>query len=94
MSTDATLSEVEILSEVIEPNRPTLSRALAEELLAMHFNDDATQRIRDLIGKNNAGTISPTEKTTLGNYLRVGEFLDLLQAKARLALLKNGDTAT
>lgn len=90
MSTDATLSEVEILSEVIEPNRPTFSPALAEELLAMRFNEDATERIRDLMGKNNAGTITSAEKATLGNYLRVGEFLDLLQAKARLALLKNG----
>lgn len=90
MSTDTALSEVEILSEVVEPNRPTFSSELAQELLAMRFNENATQRIRDLLGKNNAGTISLTEKATLGNYLRVGEFLDLLQAKARLALLKNG----
>jgi hypothetical protein len=92
MSTDAPISEVEILSEVVEPNRPTFSSAFAEELLAMRFNENAMQRMRDLIGKNNAGAISPAEKATLGNYLRVGEFLDLLQAKARLALLENGST--
>jgi hypothetical protein len=92
VSTDATLSEVEILSEVVEPNRSTFSHALAKELLSMRFNDNATARIRDLIGKNSAGTISSAEEETLGNYLRVGEFLDLLQAKARLALLKNGSS--
>ena len=84
MSTETTLTEADILTEVVEPNRPTLSPQLAEELLSLRFNDAATDRIRDLLQKNNAGKITPAEKSTLENYLRVGEFLDLMQAKARL----------
>ena len=78
------------MTEVVEPNRPTLSPQLAEELLSLHFNDQATERIRELLQKNNAGTITTAEKSTLEKSLRVGEFLDLMQAKARLTLLQNG----
>lgn len=88
MSTEATLTEADILTEVVEPNRPTISPELAEELLSLRFNDGANIRIRDLLQKNNAGTIKPAEKQTLDNYLRVGEFLDLMQAKARITLTK------
>ena len=90
MNTDATLTEADILTEVVEPNRATLSPQLAEELLSLHFNDQATARIRELLQKNTTGTITPTEKATLEKYLRVGEFLDLMQAKARLTLHQNG----
>lgn len=86
MNTSATMTETEILTEVIEPDRPTFSPLLAKELLTLRFNDQATGRIRELLQKNNAGTISAAEKSTLANYLRVGEFLDLMQAKARLTL--------
>lgn len=90
MLIEATLSEADILTEVVEPHRPGLSRELAEELLSLHFNEGATDRIRELLQKNNAGTISGAEKQTLDNYLRVGEFIDLMQAKARVALTKSG----
>ena len=90
MSTEATLTEADILTEVVEPNRPMLSPQLAEELLSLHFGDKATNRIRELLQKNNTGTISPAEKATLEKYLRAGEFLDLMQAKARLTLHQNG----
>ena len=90
MSTEATLTEADILTEVVEPNRATFSPQLAEELLSLRFNDNATNRIRDLLQKNNAGNITPAEKSTQENYLRVGEFLDLMQAKARITLHQNG----
>jgi hypothetical protein len=61
--------------------------------LSLRFNETATERIRELLQKNNAGTISEVEKATPDNYLRVGEFLDLLQAKARVSLLQNGPEA-
>ena len=86
MPPEATLSAAEILTEVVDPGFPNLSRDAAREFLTLRFNDAATTRIRDLLQKNNAGTISPSEKSTLENYLRVGELLDLLQVKARLTL--------
>lgn len=93
MSLEAVLTEADILTEVVEPNRATLSRELAEELLLLRFNDEALDRIRELLQKNNLGTITSSEKLTLDNYLRVGEFLDLMQAKARLAIHQSGSAA-
>jgi hypothetical protein len=90
MSATRILTEADILKEVVDPNRPTFSPQLVQELLSLKFNDQATNRIRDLLQKNNSGKISPAEKATLANYLRVGEFLDLIQAKARVARHHNG----
>ena len=92
VSATGILTEADILKEVVDPNRSTFSPQLVKELLSLKFNDDATNRIRDLLQKNNSGTISPAEKSTLDNYLRVGEFLDLIQAKARLRLHQNGSS--
>jgi len=38
-------------------------------------------------------TLRKNSSTTLQNYLRVGEFLDLLQAKARVSLLQDDSAA-
>ena len=93
MSPNGILTEADILSEVVGPDRPTFSPQLVQELLSLKFNDQATNGIRDLLQKNNSGTIPPAEKSTLDNYLRVGEFLDLMQAKARVTLHENGSLA-
>ena len=93
MITEATISAADILTEVVEPGRPNLSPDAAREFLSLRFNDAATTRIRDLLQKNNAGTITPPEKSTLENYLRVGELLDLLQVKARLTLRQSNPAA-
>ena len=83
------LSEADILSDMIVPNSGTFSRQVAEEFLALRFDAGATARIGELLQKNNAGSISDVEKSTLDNFLRVGMFLDLLQAKARVTLQKD-----
>lgn len=86
MSTNQLITEIDILSDVVEPDQPTLSPELARELLKFRFKDQAKDHIRELLQKNNAGAINADEKETLDRYLRVGEFLDLMQAKARLTL--------
>lgn len=91
MSPQATLTEADILTEVVEPSHPMQSIELAKELLSWHFSDIASEQMRELLQRNNAGTISPAEKQTLDNYLRVGEFIDLVQAKARITIKKSGN---
>lgn len=93
MISSLALTESDILDEVVKPSHSTFSRQVAEEFLSMRFNETATERIRELLQNKNAGTISEVEKATLDNYLRVGEFLDLLQAKARVSLLNNESEA-
>lgn len=84
-----TLTEADILSEVVAPDEPTLNQEFARAVLSLRFNDRATNRIRELLQKNNTGTITTEEKADLEKYMRVGQFLDLMQAKARLSLQPN-----
>lgn len=81
-----TLTEADILSEIVAPDEPTLNQEFARAVLSVRFNDSATEKIRGLLQKNNAGTITVEEKADLEKYMRVGQFLDLMQAKARVSL--------
>jgi hypothetical protein len=85
-----TLTEADILSEVVAPDEPTLSLEFSRAVLSVRFNDAATNRIRELLQKNNADTITVAEKSDLEKHLRVGQFLDLMQAKARLSIAHTG----
>jgi hypothetical protein len=44
------------------------------------------KRVAQLQEKNNAGTIRPEERSELESYVRVGQFVAVMQAKARLSL--------
>jgi hypothetical protein len=87
------LTEAEILSEVIQPGRDTMPPAAAREILTLRFRDETTSRIRELLARNNAGVIDPAEQADLEKYLRVGQLVDMLQAKARLSLAAAGKDA-
>jgi hypothetical protein len=88
MSTDVTLlSEAEILSQVINPQEPGLTPELARLILDWRFGPDALRRMNELAEKNRLGTSTAGERRLLENYQRVGNFLNLLQAKARLSLV-------
>lgn len=86
MDSTATPTATDILEDVIHPIESTFSPELARLLLTLRLNDTAQERIRDLLSRNNAGTLSPADRSALDNYLLVGQFLDLLQAKARISL--------
>ncbi len=80
------VTEADILGEVVAPDRPGLPEEVARSILSLHFSEGARKRIRRLIEANNRGSIAAEEKGELDKYLRVGQFLDLLQAKARVSL--------
>ncbi len=84
-------TEAEILSEVVQPERGSISPALAREILSLRFRADTASRIRELLSGNNAGTITSEERADLEKYLRVGQLIDLFQAKARLSLASAGE---
>ena len=71
-----------VLATVEDPITPQVARAL----LDLKFPPADTNRIRTLLRKNGAGTIAAPERVTLEKYLRVGQFLDLLHARARATL--------
>jgi hypothetical protein len=87
MNVETTLiSEAEILSQVVNPREPGLAPAVAQAILDLRFGPDALKRMNELAEKNRLGTLTTSERQLLENYQRVGNFLNLMQAKARLSL--------
>jgi hypothetical protein len=86
MRTTMPESDADILDEILNSDDGPLPAAAARSFLNLKFSRAATERIRKLLRKNNAGTILAKEKAALERYLRVGQFLDLLHAKAHLTL--------
>jgi hypothetical protein len=86
MATATIPSEMEILERVIMQENPDRSGEAARAILRVRFDVSSTKRIRQLLRKNNRGKISAEERIELERYLRVGQLLDLLQAKATLRL--------
>ncbi len=78
--------ESDILDQVIELDTAGISPEAARGLLRFHLNAQAVARINELAEKNRLGTIAPDERTMLERYVRVGNFLNLVHAKARCAL--------
>lgn len=83
------LSEVDILTQVVEPGRGDLSPESARALLSLRFNQDALERIDEFAEKNRQGVISDAERVAFEKYLRVGNFLNLIHAKAHVSLTRN-----
>ena len=78
--------DADILKVVVDQDSAISSIPIARALLALGFTDKQQSEIHKLLDKNNAGTISPREHRRLEGYVRVGNFLNLVQARARKSL--------
>ena len=85
------ITEADILSQVVTPERADLSPELARSILDLKFSRTAVERMNELADKNKRGVLTDTEREEMEKYIRVGSFLDLMQAKARLSL-QNADS--
>jgi len=83
------VSESEILSRVVEPAAADLSPDAARAILGLKFNEDAMHRIDVLAKKNRLELLSDDEREEFAKYLRVGNFLNLWQSKARASLARH-----
>lgn len=63
-----------------------MSAEVAEAVLEWKFTSRAVTRINRLAERNRQGKITARERQELEKYLRVGNLINILQAKARLAL--------
>ena len=94
MGETATLdTESDILDQVIESDTG-MSAEAAQALLRFRFNAAAVARMNELAEKNRLGTIAPSERALLDRYVRVGNFLNLVHAKARCALAEPASSAS
>jgi hypothetical protein len=82
------ITESDILNQIVAPNEPTLPAESARSILTLGFNPQAIARMNELAEKNRHNALNDSERVLLENYQRVGNFLNLLQAKARLSLIR------
>ncbi len=78
--------DIRILEAVVAPDKPTMSVSVARAVASLAFTAEQTAEIHKLLDKLNAGTISTRDRAKLEGYTRVGNFLNLLRAKARVSL--------
>ena len=86
MPDNPTITESEILADVIAPDAGDLTPEVARSVLKWKFTDRAVERMNELADRNNKGIITAGERQDLEKYLRVGSLINLVQAKARLSL--------
>lgn len=86
MNHTSTLSEIDILSDAIAPDDGDMSASAAKSVLGWKFSKRAVARMNRLASKNSQGRLSDVEQLELNNFMRVGNLIDLIQAKARLSL--------
>jgi hypothetical protein len=85
---NAAITEADILEQVVMPDRPGFSPEAARAILALRFDTSAISRMDELAEGNRQGTLTQGEQEELAMYMRVGNFLNLMQAKAHLSLAK------
>jgi hypothetical protein len=79
-------SEVAIFGRVLEPDRATLGAAAARAIIDLDFKLADKDRMRELLAKAKAGTMTADEEIEIDNYERVGHMLSLMKSKARRSL--------
>ena len=84
-------TESDILSRVIDAHEDALPPAAARALLRWRFPQPDVDRMQELADRNTEGDLSPEERRELESYVHVGQFVAVLQAKARLALRAHGE---
>jgi hypothetical protein len=82
-------TDVDILNEMVSPDGSDLPPEGAKALLALQFTPKAISRMNELAEKNRLDLISSSEQEEMEKYRRVGNFLSVIKAKARLSLSKH-----
>jgi len=79
-------SEAAILDRVFRADAGGWTRAAAEAILSVGFDENDRGRMAELLEKAKAGELSTEEATALENYRHVGCLLELMKSKARRSL--------
>ena len=86
---NATITEADILNDMVSPDLAGFPPEVAKALLELCFTPPAIERMNDLAEKNREDIISAAEKDEMEKYRRVGNFVSFVQAKACLSLAKH-----
>lgn len=77
---------VTVLDRLLDPLSRCLTHEGARELLELRADAVAQTRISELAEKCNEGLLTPEERREYETYVHLGNFIAILQAKARLLL--------
>jgi hypothetical protein len=86
MSTTTDSREAAIWRRVIRPETAGWTRAGAEAILQLDFQEGDHERMVELLERAKGGELSEDEARELENYRHVGTTLELMQSRARLSL--------
>lgn len=82
----ATVTEADVLERLVAPEGGGMPSETARAILELRFDDRAIDRMNRLAERNRSGDLAEAEAAEFEAYRRVGNFLNLLQAKARASL--------
>ena len=86
MSHAAPSIKAAILTRLIDPSNGSWSAEAARAILTIELPADDRARLNELAANARDGSLSAEETAELESYRRVGRFLELMKAKARLSL--------
>ena len=84
--------DYDIWEELAASLEESMSATIAKFLLTLRFTERQKNRMLELAEKNNRGELTSADRVQLESFLRVGNSLDLLHAKARLTLKRLSDS--
>ena len=84
-------SEVAVLERMIQPDIADVPADAARFFLSLDFSEADQTRIDELSAKAREGTMTDEERAELNDFIHLGDFLALIQSKARRSL---GNQAT
>jgi hypothetical protein len=76
--------EAAIWARLIRAQKDELSSDVAEFLLSIAFDDRDQERMLELADRSEAGILTAQEQAEFDSYLHIGNFLAVMQSKARL----------
>ena len=82
------LDEAKVFQRMIAPEKAGIPTEAARFVVSLRFHPNDIARINELSEVARAGTLSSAEQDELNAYERMGTFLGILQAKARLSLAR------
>lgn len=85
-------TQTAVLNELLEPVGRCLTREAAEQLIALRASPSAQARIEELAVKATEGKLTKDEEVEYETYVSVGNFIAILQAKARTLLTTDSAT--
>ena len=81
------------LESLLDPVASSLNPEAARKLIRLKANRRLQARVAQLARKCNHGELTPEERAEYETYVLAGEFIAILQAKARLLLARSGRPA-